>query len=169
MRSGLACHGILRHAFLDIFKGRNGRKIAQTSYAVLVDSLAAELVAYGGDQDAALSFTVPDTPASKVQGVRAKKSCDYLCREATTTEMCISVLASLPVETYSFWLFKRQSEKSWLDKDPAQRPIVAPSSDGDKNPLIRALADFVSVVHALPSESLASLLDGSRSAISMNH
>ena len=125
-----------------------------------MQDLAAHLVAASDSDVASSAFVTPDQPASKVHGVRSKKSCDFLSRLETTSEMCIAVLSSLPIERYAFWLFKRQSEQAWLSKDPSARPLVALTSR-EHSPVTHALSDFVVMTHAVPASSpMVSLLDG---------
>lgn len=153
-RSAFACHGIFQRSFLAMFRSAKKRCIQDTTLAVLVESLTHDIVAAsdGPDQQAAAAFVLPDIHPTKVEGVRAKKSCLYIERPESTTETFISVVAPGPVERYMHWLLKAQEQELWLHRDPKQRPIVNLASPNN-SPVIKALAALTLSVFSCPLES----------------
>ena len=138
----MVCHGIFPRAFSQMCSKKQPRTGKKQTMASLVQGIVSELT--GGDEaglreeeplpaagnavshvDAAsAAYVSPELPVSKVQGVRAMKSCAWLERPETPTEVLVSILSTEPLQDLSFWFLKSQKNMGWLSKKPEERPIV---------------------------------------------
>lgn len=135
--------------------------------AALLNSLSADIVAASDDPSCAAdhgaAFVVPDVQPSKVEGVRAKKSCLYIERAETLTETFVSLLAPMPIESYMHWLLRAQELEAWLHKDPCERPLINLTST-THSPVMEALGRLTQSAFEVPVESaLLKLMDGTLS------
>ena len=111
----------------------------------------------------AAAFVQPDVGVSKIQGVRARKSCDFLARPQTLQDICVALLVTQPLERYMHWLFKVQTEKAWLASDPTCRPVVNLVTL-QFSPAVAAVNTLAKSLQQPLAESL-SLFDGNLTAI----
>lgn len=101
---GLVCHGIFQASFLAMFR-RKGRESGDSkgTLQMLLNGILRDLA--GGEEDALVlsqkpeeaasaSFTASEIPVVKVQGVRSEKSCLWLEREETVTEVLVAVVST---------------------------------------------------------------------------
>lgn len=163
----MACHAIFQRCFLAMFRSNKKRNIHGTSMAALLNSLSADIVAASDDPSCAAdhgaAFVVPDVQPSKVEGVRAKKSCLYIERAETLTETFVSLLAPMPIESYMHWLLRAQELEAWLHKDPCERPLINLTST-THSPVMEALGRLTQSAFEVPVESaLLKLMDGTLS------
>lgn len=134
----------------------------------ILGDLTGDSVAVGsssgrnGVEAAEAPYIVPDVPVTRVQGVRALKSCTYLENATTPTQTLVAILATDCVQELSAWLMKTQKQKAWLSKKPEERPVVNLSTLRF-SPAVRALHNVIYEMEDCADKGLAnilSLLDG---------
>ena len=132
LRMGFACHGLFISSFLALFrnKGKSSNGVMNLLNSILCDLAGCDqddvpdLVAKQPSETASMSFTSAEVPLVKVQGVRAAKSCDWLERPETMTEILTAIVSTLPVVRLSRWFLRSQSEKLWLHRQAEERPML---------------------------------------------
>ena len=136
MRMGFAVHNIFKTSFVQMFRktktcgarpsGNDNGALMNLLTTIMCDSAGCdqETLMEKPEEVAAASFTTSDVPIGKVQGVRATKSCSWIERPSTAVELLVAILSTEPVGHLSAWLLKAQKLKSWLSKDPTERPLV---------------------------------------------
>lgn len=168
IRIGLACHNILQEAFCRIFEKDPGSK-GNISLASLMSGILQDLtgepvgdaVAPGNSSalEAAIApFVHPDVPIGKVQGVRARKSCTWIRRPQTLSELLIAVLSTKPVSGLSQWLLHQQGSNSYLSRDPTERPAVC-CATLRYNPAVKAISESVNMLRS-GLEGIVLVFDG---------
>eukprot|EP00438_Fugacium_kawagutii_P006490 Skav226929 [mRNA] locus=scaffold3020:72657:73124:+ [translate_table: standard] len=123
----------------------------------LLNSILCELGGFEeGDDDfrsvvtrpaeaASVPFTTAEVPVTKVQGVRAAKSCTWLARAETITETLVSIVSTSPMVRLSAWFLKTQRKKGWLSKEACERPLVNLVSP-QHSPAVRAVSECVHIL-----------------------
>lgn len=122
----------------------------------LLNSILCDLAGFEeGDDDlravtrpaeaASVPFTTAEVPVTKVQGVRAAKSCTWLARAETITETLVSILSTSPMVHLSAWFLRSQRKKGWLSKEVAERPLVNLVSPRH-SPAVRAVSERIQIL-----------------------
>ena len=127
-RLGMCCHQVFPKSSLAMCSNKKG--ISGETMATLLSGILGDLVGEKQDtgpqgSEAPLApYVVSEVPVSKVQGVRAKKSCTFLQEPQTISQTVSAVLSTEAVQALSAWLLKAQRTKAWLSKIPEERPVV---------------------------------------------
>ena len=133
-RLGVACHGIFPRSFALMMsqkkaknKGSSEANMTSLLQGILTDLTGCMHDESGGPvsmEDVSAPFTAPEMPVSKVQGVRALKTCAWLGRAQTATEIFVAVLGTQPLQHLSAWFLGAQGNMSWLSEKIEERPVV---------------------------------------------
>lgn len=94
---------------------------------------------------ASFSTSATDMPIGKVQGVRASKSCLWVARPSTPTELLAAIVATAPVHHMTARFLQEQSLDAHLHSDPQRRPLVNLVT-ARYSPACRCVSDLIAVL-----------------------
>lgn len=158
---------------MSMFEKKSGKSksesMSQLLNSILCDIAGCEdgnldnAIAPKAEDMASATFTASEIPVAKVHGVRSQKSCLWLGRIETPTELLTALVSTGPVAHLSAWLLEGQRLKTWLHSDPSQRPLVNLVT-ARFSPASGCIDELASLLQSGISGELE-LFDGAQSAI----